>query len=59
VRLEECVPRYGVGYSYTSVGRYSSIKPNSRIVIQNFLTSEAGQKNSTKIEFIEFTSMEI
>jgi hypothetical protein len=42
----------------TGVGRSRPIQPNSRILIENLLASNADQKNSTKCEFGKFTSME-
>jgi hypothetical protein len=42
----------------TGVGRYVSICPNSRILIENPLANKAGQKKLAKSELGKLTSME-
>jgi hypothetical protein len=45
-------------FSDTDVARSGSIKPNIGILIEKPQAGKAGQKNLTKSEFDEFTSIE-
>ncbi len=55
---QSCTNPFPEGGWDTGIGRHRFIHPNSGILIENPLAGKAGQKNSAKIEFGKFTSME-
>jgi hypothetical protein len=56
VQLQGHVPRWKGCDS--GVGRFSSIYKNSRALIENTLSSKAGNRNSANSELGEFASMD-